>query len=224
MNSLALDTNEIGVALVALPAPSDAEAPASDEKKKGAFSVPAPDENLPVPANLSKLSTHQVSYLFNKLLHKEHEDSAPATTNQKHILKEIAQQIISSCSQLPVLDSATLSSLPPLALMDDADTANELLRVLVEKIGKEAFLDRKKLQALSLVVHYGGSRLDPNFVLEALSLISKNLQSIRVRAGRDSGSPSLLSKQRSMRSADGSGNRRSPAWSAPSPLPAHPVS
>ncbi|OZA84929.1 MAG: hypothetical protein B7X76_05850, partial [Azorhizobium sp. 39-67-5] len=64
---------------------------------------------------------------------------------------------------------------------DDADIANDLMRVLVEKIRGEAFLDRKKLHALSLVVHYGGSRLDANFVLEALSLVSKNLQSIRVR-------------------------------------------
>jgi hypothetical protein len=138
----------------------------------------SPDDNLPFPPNISKFSTHQVAYLFNKL-HKEEESSY--ARYQRDMLKKIAIEIIANCfHQLSILDSVTLSSLPPLALMEDVDITNDLLQLLVEKIRNESFLDQNKLHALSLVVHYGGARLDPNDVLETLSLISKKLQTIRV--------------------------------------------
>jgi hypothetical protein len=136
------------------------------------------DDNLPSPPNLSQCSTSQLAYLFNKLCKEE---DSKASTNQREMVKQVALQILSTCSHAQILEPHTLSQIPVLALMDDDDILKELMRVLMEKIRDEALIDRYKLRAISQVVCYGGSRLkDPNMVLQTLSLISKTLDMIRV--------------------------------------------
>jgi hypothetical protein len=125
------------------------------------------DDNLPSPPNLSQCSTSQLAYLFNKLCKEE---DSKASTNQREMVKQVALQILSTCSHTQILEPHTLFQIPVLALMEDDDILKELMRVLVEKIRDESFIDRYKLRAISQVVCYGGSRLkDANMVLKLCS-------------------------------------------------------
>lgn len=125
------------------------------------------DSNLPNPPNIRSCNTAQLAYMHNK---------CGILQENKVIIIDIANEMISQLANAPVCNQNQLTDVIPLATVHNEQVIKNLLRVLIEKVNNEVFIDERLLQAISLVIYYAPKQmLKVNDMLVCLEIIAVKL-------------------------------------------------